>query len=106
MLDESLFADKLSQVMEYHNYTLENYYNHSTIDYQQTLDEALEQAKLIRPMIIDVADEIYTRMSNDENILFEGAQGALPGLPDDTGRARYMDRTCRRGVRAGLAAVR
>ena len=88
LLDESLFADKLSQVMEYHNYTLENYYNYSTIDYQQTLDEALEQAKLIRPMIIDVADEIYTRMSNDENILFEGAQGAL--LDIDQGTYPYV----------------
>jgi len=88
LLDESLFADKLSQVMEYHNYILENYYNHSTIDYQQTLDEALEQAKLIRPMVIDVADEIYTRMSNDENILFEGAQGAL--LDIDQGTYPYV----------------
>jgi len=88
LLDEKLFADKLKQVMEYHNYTLENYYNQSAIDYQQTLNEALEQTALIRAMIIDVADEIYTRMANNENILFEGAQGAL--LDIDQGTYPYV----------------
>ena len=88
LLDEKLFADKLKQVMEYHNYILENYYNQSAIDYQQTLNKALEQAALIRTMIIDVADEIYTRMANNENILFEGAQGAL--LDIDQGTYPYV----------------
>jgi len=84
LLDEALFAEKLKQVMEYHNFTLVNYYGQKPVDYQETLDEALEQAKLVKPMIVDVAEEIYSRMTNNENILFEGAQGALLDIDQGT----------------------
>ena len=84
LLDETLFAEKLKQVMEYHNFTLENYYCQSPVDYQTTLDEALAQAELVKPMIADVAEEIYSRMASNENILFEGAQGALLDIDQGT----------------------
>jgi adenylosuccinate synthase len=35
-------------------------------------------------MIIDVADELHKQMANDENILFEGAQGALLDIDQGT----------------------
>jgi len=82
--DEALFAEKLKQVMEYHNFSLESYYSQKPVNYQETLDEALAQAKLVRPMIFDVAEEIYSHMANDENILFEGAQGALLDIDQGT----------------------
>lgn len=88
LLDETLFSEKLKQVMEYHNFTLKNYYNQEVVDYQKTLDEAISQASIIKPMIVDVAEEIHTRMSKDENILFEGAQGAL--LDIDQGTYPYV----------------
>ena len=84
LLNESLFAEKLEQVMEYHNFTLENYYGQKPVDYQTTLDEALAQAEFVKPMIVDVAEEIYSRMANNENILFEGAQGALLDIDQGT----------------------
>ncbi len=84
LLNESLFADKLNEVMEYHNFSLENYYGQPSIDYQKTLNEALLQSSIIKPMITDVADEIYTCMSDNENILFEGAQGALLDIDQGT----------------------
>ena len=88
LLDETLFSEKLKQVMEYHNFMLKNYYNQEVVDYQKTLDEAISQASIIEPMIVDVAEEIHTRMSKDENILFEGAQGAL--LDIDQGTYPYV----------------
>ena len=88
LLDETLFSEKLKQVMEYHNFTLKNYYNQEVVDYQKTLDEAINQASIIKPMIVDIAEEIHTRMSKDENILFEGAQGAL--LDIDQGTYPYV----------------
>jgi len=84
LLDETLFAEKLKQVMEYHNFALKNYYNQEVVDYQKTLDEAISQASIVKPMIVDIAEEIYTRMSKDENILFEGAQGALLDIDQGT----------------------
>ena len=84
LLDETLFAEKLKQVMEYHNFALKNYYNQEVVDYQKTLDEAISQASIVKPMIVDIAEEIHTRMSKDENILFEGAQGALLDIDQGT----------------------
>jgi len=84
LLDETLFAEKLKQVMEYHNFALKNYYNQEVVDYQKTLDEAIIQSSVVKPMIVDIAEEIHTRMSKDENILFEGAQGALLDIDQGT----------------------
>ena len=84
LLDETLFSEKLKQVMEYHNFALKNYYNQEVVDYQKTLDEAISQASIVKPMIVDIAEEIHTRMSKDENILFEGAQGALLDIDQGT----------------------
>ena len=84
LFDEKLFAEKLEQVMEYHNFTLENYYIQSPVDYQSTLDESLSQAEIIKPMIADVAEAIYSRITNNENIIFEGAQGALLDIDQGT----------------------
>jgi len=84
LLDEALFSEKLKQVMEYHNFMLENYYNQEVVDYQKTLDEAIIQSSVVKPMIVDIAEEIHTRMSKDENILFEGAQGALLDIDQGT----------------------
>jgi len=84
LFDETLFAEKLKQVMEYHNFALKNYYNQEVVDYQKTLDEVINQAGIVKPMIVDIAEEIHTRMSKDENILFEGAQGALLDIDQGT----------------------
>ena len=84
LLDEKLFSEKLKEVVDYHNFSLKNYYNQPTVDYQKTLDEALSQANIVRPMIVDVAEELHQQMSRDENILFEGAQGALLDIDQGT----------------------
>ncbi|QKQ24037.1 adenylosuccinate synthase [Candidatus Ruthia endofausta] len=84
LLDPSLFALKLKEVMEYHNFSLTHYYNADFVDYQATLDEALSQAKQIKHMIVDVTEQIHQHIANDENILFEGAQGALLDIDQGT----------------------
>ena len=84
LLNEQLFSEKLKEVVDYHNFSLKNYYNQPTVDYQKTLDEALSQANIVKPMIVDVAEELHQQMSRDENILFEGAQGALLDIDQGT----------------------
>ena len=84
LLDEELFAVKLKEVVDYHNFSLQNYYKQPAVDYKKTLEQALSQAKIVKSMIIDVADELHKQMANDENILFEGAQGALLDIDQGT----------------------
>lgn len=88
LLDEVAFAEKLKEVMEYHNFALTNYYGVDAVDYEATLTEALEQAKTVRPMITDVTEQIHQHIKNNENVLFEGAQGAL--LDIDQGTYPYV----------------
>lgn len=84
LLDPALFASKLKEVMEYHNFSLTHYYNTDPVDYQATLDEALSQAEKIKHMIVDVTEQIHQHIANDDNILFEGAQGALLDIDQGT----------------------
>ena len=83
VFDDKLFAKKLLQVIEYHNFMLKNYYCTKTVDYQKVLAESLLQAQIIKNMVIDVAEEIHLRINN-ENILFEGAQGSLLDIDQGT----------------------
>ena len=84
LLDEVAFAEKLKDVMEYHNFALTNYYGAEALDYETVLAETLEQAKTVKPMIVDVTEKIHQHIANNENILFEGAQGALLDIDQGT----------------------
>jgi adenylosuccinate synthase len=84
LLDEVAFAEKLKEVMEYHNFALTNYYGVDAVDYEATLTEALKQAKVVIPMITDVTEQIHQHIKNNENVLFEGAQGALLDIDQGT----------------------
>ncbi|SFV86702.1 Adenylosuccinate synthetase [hydrothermal vent metagenome] len=84
LLDLNSFAEKLADVMEYHNFALSNYYNAEALDYDTVLTEALKQAKTVIPMITDVTQQIHDHIANNESILFEGAQGALLDIDQGT----------------------
>ena len=84
LLDLEAFADKLKEVMEYHNFALTSYYNAPALDFDAVLAEVIEQAKVVIPMITDVTEQIHQHIANNENILFEGAQGALLDIDQGT----------------------
>ena len=46
-------ASKLAEVMEYHNFVLEKYFNVPPVDFELTLDETREMAEQIRPMVAE-----------------------------------------------------
>ncbi len=88
MLDEKHFAERLREVMDYHNFSLEHLFKSDTVDYQQVFDEALAQAEQIRPMIEDVPGTLHKMRRNGQSVMFEGAQGAL--LDIDHGTYPYV----------------
>jgi adenylosuccinate synthase len=71
------FAAKLGEVLDYHNFVLRNYFKAPTIDFQQTLDEALQFADRLKPMVADVSAEVNAMIRSGKRFLFEGAQAAL-----------------------------
>jgi len=82
------FADKLADVLDYHNFVLQNYFKTDPVDYQKTLDEALSFADILAPMIADVPEVLSDYKKAGESVLFEGAQGAL--LDIDHGTYPYV----------------
>lgn len=88
LLNEVLFAERLREVMEYHNFALQHYYKSTPLEYQQVLDQTLALAQQIKPMISDVTAKLHQYRTEGKNILFEGAQGAL--LDIDHGTYPYV----------------
>ena len=78
------FAEKLKEIMTYHNFVLENFYKVELIDYDKTLADALEMAKELLPLAVDVTDELHGYRQRGENIMFEGAQGSLLDIDHGT----------------------
>jgi adenylosuccinate synthase len=88
LLNTETFAEKLKELVEYHNFMLTNYYKADAVNYEQTLDEALRLGEQIKPMLADVSEELYKYQAQGKNLLFEGAQGAL--LDIDHGTFPYV----------------
>ncbi|WP_299734281.1 adenylosuccinate synthase [uncultured Endozoicomonas sp.] len=84
LLHPERFAKKLKEVMEYHNFSLVNYYKVEAVDYQKVLDDTLEMAKELIPMVDRVADSLHAHHDRGDHILFEGAQGSLLDIDHGT----------------------
>jgi len=78
------FAEKLREVLDYHNFVLTQYLGAQAIDYQQVLDQALADAEAIKPLTADVSDALYAANATGQNLLFEGAQGSLLDIDHGT----------------------
>lgn len=88
LLNPAGFAERLKELLEYHNFALTHYYQTEAVDYEQTLAEALALGEQIAPMLVDVSEELYAYRDADKNVLFEGAQGAM--LDIDHGTYPYV----------------
>ena len=84
LLYRERFAAKLGEILDYHNFVLQNYFKAATVDFHQTLDRAMELAEKIKPMIGDVPRMLYEANKRGENLLFEGAQGTLLDIDHGT----------------------
>ncbi|MDP6264099.1 MAG: adenylosuccinate synthetase, partial [Pseudomonadales bacterium] len=84
LFDRAQFAVNLEEVMDYHNFVLEKYFQSDRVDYQQTLDETLRLGEQIKPMVGDVVGILHELREQGKNILFEGAQGSLLDIDQGT----------------------
>ncbi len=84
LLRTKCFADKLAELVEYHNYMLQHYYRVAPVDFQQVLDAALAMAPRLEKMIADVPRALYDAHNAGANLLFEGAQGTLLDIDHGT----------------------
>lgn len=88
LLNPEAFAARLKELMEYHNFVLTGYFGAAAVDYNQALEELLALGEQIKPMLGDVAEMLYRHQDSGNNVLFEGAQGAM--LDIDHGTYPYV----------------
>lgn len=78
------FAERLKEVLDYHNFVLTQYYGVAAIDYQQCHDETLTMGEQLLPMMTDVTTALQQFREAGARILFEGAQGTLLDIDHGT----------------------
>jgi adenylosuccinate synthase len=77
LFDPQVFADRLRETLDFHNFVLTGYLGAKAVDFQETLDTMLGYADRLAPMVIDVSRRLYDENHAGRNLLFEGAQGTL-----------------------------
>lgn len=88
LLDPEHFKERLREVLEYHNFALENYFKSDAVDYHMVLDQVLAQREQLIDLVDDIPGMLHAMRRAGKNILFEGAQGAL--LDIDHGTYPYV----------------
>lgn len=84
LFEREKFATKLAEVLDYHNFLLQEYYSADPVDFAKTLDDSMRAAETIVPITADIARILQTLADNGESILFEGAQGTFLDIDHGT----------------------
>jgi adenylosuccinate synthase len=82
------FASKLGEVLDYHNFILQRYFQTAAVDFQSELESNLALGERLKPLVADVTGILEALSIQGSNVLFEGAQGAM--LDVDLGTYPYV----------------
>jgi len=82
------FAARLGEILDYHNFVLQRYFQTAPVDFQQVLESNLMLGERLKPLVADVAGILEQLSADGRNVLFEGAQGAM--LDVDLGTYPYV----------------
>ena len=101
--NETIFLKKLEDLMDYHNFILENYFHVESINTHAVAKELLDKYNMISKYIIDT-DEYINDLCKEGGVVFEGAQGTM--LDVDHGTFPYVtsSNTTLSGVVSGTGA--
>ncbi|PWY55390.1 adenylosuccinate synthase [Legionella qingyii] len=88
------FEKKLSDLLDYYNFILTEYFKQPAVAMQPILDSALQWAEELRPMVCDVSACLHEHREEGDNILFEGAQGVYLDIDHGTYPFVTSSNTC------------
>ncbi|WP_163134535.1 adenylosuccinate synthase [Agarivorans sp. Alg241-V36] len=101
LFDMEQFATKLKEVMEYHNFQLNHYYDAPSVSYEEVLEQMTKMAPVITAMVTDVTDLLDQARRRGDSIMFEGAQGTLLDIDHGTYPFVTSSNTTAGGVATG-----
>ncbi len=82
--DQESLLDKVKELLDYHNFVLENYYNVDTFNENEVYENLLLNYDKYKKFIIDVPEYINKAFQENKKIVFEGAQGTLLDIDHGT----------------------
>jgi adenylosuccinate synthase len=88
LLNVDQFKAKLQEVMEYHNFTLVNYFKVAAVDFDKVFNDVMAMRDRLLPLIDDISELLYQARQRGDNVMYEGAQGTL--LDIDHGTYPYV----------------
>ena len=88
LFDKVEFSKKLKEVTDYHNFQLEHYYGVEPLIFEDILSATMRVFEELRPMVSDLIPLLHQKRVRGDNLLFEGAQGAM--LDIDLGTYPYV----------------
>lgn len=68
---------KLERLLDFHNFLLVHYYRNERVEPRRELDNLLALGERVKPLVVDVAEELRGLHARRQSVLFEGAQGAM-----------------------------
>ena len=87
-VDPDLFAERLSEALEFKNELLTKVYGVEPLSAEQILEDLLPHAEALRPYVDDTALRVAYAARSGKKVLFEGAQATL--LDIDLGTYPYV----------------
>lgn len=84
LFDPIGFRQKLDEVLDLHNFMLTQYLGAQAVSADEVFDQAMGFATEIKPMVDDVSSRLFEAQARGDQLLFEGAQGALLDIDHGT----------------------
>jgi adenylosuccinate synthase len=84
LLNSELLAEKIEQILDYHNFVLTERFGMQALSVQAMVDEALELGEYFAGQLADVSGRLYQLREQGKRVMFEGAQGSLLDIDHGT----------------------
>jgi adenylosuccinate synthase len=101
LLNLELFKSKLKELVDYHNFVLQNYYQVDAIPFEEIFAYYQTITPTIIPMLADISLIIADLTKEGKKIMFEGAQGSLLDIDHGTYPFVTSSNTTAGGVSTG-----
>lgn len=76
--------EKVEKILDYHNFALTEYYKQPAVSVDTVMAELQAAIDWMSPLIIDTTERLWALQQQGENMLFEGAQGAMLDIDHGT----------------------
>lgn len=84
LIDDETFKKRLDENLKIKNHALKALYNHDGFTFESIYDDYKKAAERLAPYVTDTAKVLDDAFSNNEKVLFEGAQGIMLDIDHGT----------------------